>query len=493
MNISPPGASATEHPASALMLRLLPSLLLLVVLGSACSTLRGRADELARNGQFDEAAAIYDELVTKSPFEKDLVNERDGLRGKALGQLLGNARRYRLEGIDEKAEDDLLRFLDRRAQWNSKLNGGLESSLLEEMEGTHKHLRLTISTPARQGLALTAEESLARKRPLLAHKEMVVIHREMESVVLQSGKDGCQRLRDVPSEDAPHWRELVSRYCRHWREFAPEPPPAPELTASPTWTGQVMGLDSARMDLLRGKLTHAFEASPWFSPAARYRPELSLGGRFATLRDSRSVELTAPYTEKVPYTDHEERTETVEVPYDTEEEYTDKDGKKQTRKVTKVHTYTRSFTVAVTRYRDVARTFEFHALRLSVEHQLTLSSSGVLDVQRGAMSAVLQDHLSESAYEHDVSFGPGDVSPSRANFTSPESWLEQRVDQMSARFAQTLREHWRESYCTTPARTLDEAARCARAGLTLPTPAYQVLSEVLGDDAARVPSLFVTR
>ncbi|NTX15428.1 hypothetical protein HUA76_32130 [Myxococcus sp. CA056] len=475
------------------MFRLLPPLLLLVVLGSACATLRGRADELARNGQFVEAAAIYDELVTKNPFEKELVSERDGLRGKALGQLLGNARRYRLEGIDEKAEDDLLRFLDRRAQWNSKLNGGLESSLLEEMEGTHKHLRLTISSPAKLGLALTAEETLVRKRPLLSHKEMVVIQREMESAVLQSGKEVCQRLRDVSSDDAPHWRELVSRYCRHWREFAPEPPPAPELTAAPSWTGQVGGLDSARMELLRTRLTRAFESSPWFSPAASHHPELSLAGRFTTLRDSRSVELTAPYTEKVPYTDHEERTETVEVPYDVEEEYTDKNGEKKTRKVTKVHTYTRSFTVAVTRYRDVARTFEFHALRLSVEHELTLSSSGVLDARRGPMSAVLQDHLSESAYEHDVTFGPGDVSPRRANFTPPESWLEARVEQMSARFAQTLQEHWRESYCTTPARTLDEAARCARAGATLPTPAYQVLSEVLGDDAARVPSLFVTR
>ncbi|MBZ4407914.1 hypothetical protein OWM54_13605 [Myxococcus sp. MISCRS1] len=475
------------------MSRLLPPLLLLALLGSACSTLRGRADELARNGQFVEAASLYDDLVAKDPHDKSLVIERDGLRGKALSQLLGNARRFRLDGIDEKAEDDLLRFLDRRVQWNAKLSGGLESSLLEEMEGTHRHLRAVIVAPASQGHALTAEEALIRKRPLLAHKEMVGIQREMESSVLQSGKDTCGRLKAVTSDTGAHWREVVSRYCRHWREPAPEPAPAPELTGVPTWEGQVSGLDSARMALLRSRLARAYELSPWYSPAAKPQPELLLAGRFDTRRGSENVAMTAPYTERVPYTDHEERKETIEEPFEADETYTDKDGKTQTRKVTKVRTYTRNFTVPVTRYRDVARTFEYHALRLSVEHQLTLSSSGVLDARRAPLATVLQDHLSESSLEHDVHFEPGEIRPRRASFTSPEGWLEQRVELMARRFAESLSVHWRESYCDVPMRTLDEASRCARAGTTLPTPAHQLLSEVLGDDAARIPALFVNR
>ncbi|WP_338870015.1 hypothetical protein [Myxococcus stipitatus] len=473
------------------MTRLLPAVLLLAALGSGCSaSLRGRADKLAREGRFVEAATLYDDLVQQRPHEKELVSERDGLRGKALDQLLGNARRFRLQGVDEKAEDDLLQFLDRRAQWNSKLNGGLESSLLEEMEGTHQHLRRVISTPATQGLVLTADQVLARKQKLLAHREMAVIQREMSAVVLQSGRDVCKRLRDVSTEDAPHWREVVSRYCRRYREFAPEPPPAAELMSVPEWTGFVDGLDSARMELLRGKLTRAFESSPWFSPAARHHPEMALAGRFESRRSSHTVELTAPYSEQVPYTDHEDRSETISEPYTEEEEYTDDQGKKRKRTVTKTRTYTRTITVPVTRYREVSRTFEYHALRLSVDHQLTLSTSGVLDSRRGPLSTMFQDHLSDSAYEHDVSFGPGNVSPRRARLVDPEPWLEQRVDALVERFSQGLRDHWRESYCTTPTRTLDEAARCARAGTALPTHAYQVLAEVLGDDAAHIPSLF---
>lgn len=473
------------------MVRLLA--LLSLVLLSACSTLRGRADALARKGQYVEAAALYDDLVRKSPYQQELVTTRDELRWKALEQLLGNARRYRLEGKDERAEDDLLRFLNHRAEWNSKLNGALESSLLEEMGGTHQHLRQLIAAPARKGLALTAEHALHRKRPLLAHRELVVIQREMEGAVLQSGKDACQRLRGVSTEDTPHWRELVFRYCRHWGEYAPQPPPPPELFGPADFSGDVEGLERAQLERLRERLTRAFEASPWFAPGASGRVDFWLAGRFSTLKDSKTVQLTAPYTEKVPYTDHEERTETIEEPYYEEEEYTDSKGEKKTRTVKKVRTYTRTFTVPVTRYRDVARTFEYHALRLSVEHRVALSSSGVLDSRRGPLTAVLQDQFSESGYEHDVSFYDAGVSPKRVSFTPPHSWLDARVEAMGALFSQRLAQHWQESYCATPALTLDDAARCARAGTPLPTPAYRVLSEVFGDDAARVPTLFAAQ
>jgi len=474
------------------MVRLLSLLSLSLLLGG-CTTLRGQADELARKGRFVEAAAIYDELVAKSPHEKELVVERDGLRGRALDQLLGTARRLRMEGQDEKAEDHLRDFLDRRVAWNAKLSGGLESSLLEEMGGTDQHLRRIISEPASRGLALTAEAALARKRPLLAHGEMVHIRNRMEDAVLQSGRDTCERLKGVSSETGSHWRELVARYCHHWGGFAPEPPPGPELTRAPDFTGTVAGLDSAQLELLRGQLTRAYEKSPWFSSSATTAPELSLAGSFSARRDSHTVELTAPYYEKVPYTDHEDRTETIEEPYEVEEEYTDKDGNKKTRKVTHVRKYTRTFTVPVTRYRDVARTFEYRALRRSVDYQLTLSSSGVLDTRRGPLSTVVQGHYSESGYEHDVRFDPGDVRPQRAVFSAPDDWVAQRVQAMAATFAQQLVEHWRQSYCEPSILSLDAAARCARAGTELPTPAYRVLSEILGDDAAHVPSLFVAR
>jgi hypothetical protein len=76
------------------------------------------------------------------------------------------------------------------------------------------------------------------------------------------------------------------------------------------------------------------------------------------------------------------------------------------------------------------------------------------------------------------------------SFTPTHSWVEKQVDALGARFSTQLVEHWRQSYCEQPALTLDEAARCARSGTALPTQAHRVLSEHLGDDAARVSALF---
>ncbi|WP_426749266.1 hypothetical protein [Myxococcus sp. Y35] len=467
---------------------LLVSLLVLC----ACSTLRGRADSLAEKGLYVEAAAIYDDLLRQSPYDAELLQSRDALRSRALSQLLSDARQARLEGRDEDAEARLLRFLDHRSQWNAKLDGGLESSLLEEVEGTRRHLQKLIGAPAQKGHALTAEQALLRKQPLLAHRELARIARDMEWVVLQSGKTSCQRLKDMSTDDSPHWRELVFRYCGHWREYAPRPAAVPELFGPPSWTGRVEGLDDAQQARLEARLTQAFESSPWFAPGAPERPVFTLEGRFTTERDSHQVALTAPWTESVPYTDHEDRTEVIEEPYEAEEEYTDSDGKTKTRKVTKYTRHTHTYSVPVTRYRQVPRTFEYHALRLSQAHHVAVSSSAVLDARRGPFTVALQDQLSESGHEHDVTFHEGNVRPERPRFTAAETWLEAKVEALGAAFSQQLVTHWRESYCSTPSLTLDEAARCARAGVAMPVQAVRVLSDILGADATQVPALFAS-
>jgi len=469
-----------------------PLLLVPLLVLCACSTLRGRADSLAQKGLYVEAAAIYDDLIRQSPYDTELLQARDGLRSRALSQLLSDARRARLEGRDEEAEAWLLRFLDHRARWGSKLSGGLENSLREEVEGTRRHLQRVVGAPAGRGHALTAEKALLRKQRLLGHRELALLARDMEWLVLQSGKTTCQRLKDTSTDDSPHWRELVFRYCGHWREYAPRPASAPELFGAPSWAGAVEGLDEARQARLEARLTQAFESSPWFVPGGPVRPVFTLEGRFTTERDSRPVELTAPWMERVPYTDHEDRTETIEEPYEAEEEYTDKDGKKRTRKVTKYTRHTHTYSVPVTRYRQVPRAFEYHALRLSQSHRVAVASSAVLDARRGPFTVVLQDQLSESGHEHDVTFEEGHVRPERPRFTAAEAWLEAKVESLAAAFSQRLVAHWRESYCSTPSLTLDEAARCARAGVAMPIQGVRVLSDILGADATQVPALFAS-
>jgi tetratricopeptide (TPR) repeat protein len=468
--------------------RFLRSLPLLAL--CACTSLRGKADELAEKGRFVEAAELYEQLVQDTPNDATLVSTRDDLRRNALDQLLGRARRLRFEGNDEQAEEHLERFLHYRTKWNAKLNGALESSLLDEVEGTQRHLRGLIVAPARKGLALTAEYAMERKRPLLLHPELTRVRREMEDVVLQGGKTTCARLKQVPAEGAPHWAELVSRYCRRWRESAPEQPPPPELLGAPTWTGAVQGTHPEQLEALRGRLSRAFEASPWYSPRSTQPVTFELKGFFTTQYDKEPVRLTAAWTDQEPYTHHEERTETYSEPYTEEETYKDEKGEQKKRTVTKYRTKERHYTVPVTRYRDVPRNFDYHALRHAVTYRFSVSSTGVLAERRSPLTVMVADTHAAQAYEHDVTFAPGGVRPSRPSFTPSEAWFSQKAGGLEQAFREQLTARWREYYCSAPALTLDEAARCARAGTELPAQAHKALLEVLGDDAARAHALF---
>ncbi|ADO74571.1 hypothetical protein [Stigmatella aurantiaca] len=457
----------------------------------ACATLQGRADELASQGQYIEAASIYDHLVQKKPGDQMLVNARDDLRWKGLEQLLGRARRLRFEGKDDDAEHFLDEFLSYRNQWNTKLNGGLESSLADEFDGTYLHFRKIILEPAQQGLALTAEEALGQKRSLLSHAVLSKVRREMEGAVVQGGQATCARVKQLPSEGSPHWNELVVRYCRHFHASGPtEPSELRELLQTPVWSVALSGVSGAQQELLAGRLSRVFESSAWYSPLAARQPDFALRGRFTEDWDQRTVQLTAPWVDREPYTDHEERTEVIEEPYEENEEYTDDQGNKKTRKVTRIRKKTREYTVPVTKYRDVHKTFEYSAQRHSVTYGFSIAAGGVLSDRHSAVVVARTDQYSAYGFEHDVSFSPGHVSPQRPDLTLPHEWFSQNALALEQSFAGQLRESWRQYYCSEPSFSLETAARCARAGVALPAHASQVLSDVLGSDGPRTPVLF---
>ncbi|MBJ6761134.1 hypothetical protein JGU66_10200 [Myxococcaceae bacterium JPH2] len=464
----------------------LPLLLL-----AACSSLRGKANDLAKKGRFVEAADLYDQLLREAPNDAGLLTARDDLRWRGLSQLLGQARQSRFEERDEEAEMSLEQFLTRRAQWGSKLDGALESSLLDEMESTHRHLRLLISGPAKRGDALTAEAQLGRKQALLAFAEMAPIRRDLEEAVQQGGRATCERLKALPGDAGPHWVGLVSRYCRHYRQAAPEAPVFPEALGVPTWHVSVEGMEDHVVTFLQERLARAFEASPWFSAQAPRQAPLNLEGAFSERAWSQPVELTAAWTESVPYTDHEDRKASVEVPYTVEETYVEKNETK-TRKVTKYQTVEYTTTVEVTRYRDEQRSFDYKALQRGVDLRFVLVTEALLRGAHSPLAVKGEDALSASGYEHDVTFTPGGVSPRRANLPVGGAWLEAQLLGYEHIFARKLVEGWRDAWCTSPAVTRDEAARCARAGVALPDPDRAVLADVLGEDAGQVHRLYGT-
>ncbi|AFE03919.1 putative lipoprotein [Corallococcus coralloides DSM 2259] len=468
---------------------LVPALLCAGVL-SACSTTRGKANDLAEKGRFVEAAEVYVKLVQDEPNNPEYRASLDDLRWRGLSQLLTQARQARVEGREEDAEVNLEQFLSYKVKWNSKLDGGMESSLLEEMAGTHRHLRQLIIDPAKLGHALTAESHLDRKRALLAHPEMAPIRRDVEEAVAQGGAATCAKLKQSLSGGAQHWAELVSRYCGRYQQAAPRAGLFPEALGVPTWQVSVDGISNDVVQYLMTRLSGAFEASPWYSEASQRHAPMTIAGSLSERRMSEPVTLTAPWTERVPYTDHEDRTATAEVPYSVEESYEEK-GVMKKRLVRQTKTVEYKTTVEVTKYRDVSRSFDYHAQRRGVEYHFAVVAQGVLQERHAPLAVKAENALEASGYEHNITFEPGGVRPQVFQRPNKEGWLDGQLRGYEQTFFASLMSRWQDAFCTAPAFAVEEAARCARGGVALPGPAKQALTETLGDDAAQVHRLFV--
>ncbi|TSC33698.1 hypothetical protein [Corallococcus sp. Z5C101001] len=465
-------------------------LLVLASALSACSSVRGHANDLAEKGRFVEAAEVYVKLVQESPNNPELRASLEDLRWRGLSQLLTQARQARVEGRDEDAEVNLEQFLGYKVKWNSKLDGGMESSLLEEMAGTHRHLRQLIIEQAKRGHALTAEAHLDRKRALLAHAEMAPIRRDVEEAVQQGGESTCAKLKQTLSGAAEHWTDLVSRYCAHYQQPAPRARMFPEALGVPAWQASMDGISNDVVQYLMTRLSGAFEASPWYSEASTRQVPLTLAGSLSEQRTSQPVELTAPWTERVPYTDHEDRTATAEVPYTVEESYEDK-GQMKKRLVRQTKTVEYKTTVEVTKYRDVSRSFDYHALRRGVEYHFAVVAQGILQDRHAPLAVKAEKALSASGYEHNITFEPGGVRPQHFERPDKEGWLDAELRGYEQTFFQSLLARWQDSFCKASIFAREEAARCARGGAELPGPAKQSLLDTLGDDAGRVHQLYV--
>ncbi|NOK37792.1 hypothetical protein [Corallococcus exercitus] len=468
---------------------LVPALLCAGAL-TACTTTRSHANDLAEKGRFVEAAEVYVKLVQDEPNNPEYRASLDDLRWRGLSQLLTQARQARVEGRDEDAEANLEQFFAYKVKWNSKLDGGMESSLLEEMAGTHQHLRQVIIEQAKRGHALTAEARLDRKRALLGNPEMAPIRRDMEEAVAQGGAATCAKLKQSLSGGAQHWTELVSRYCGHYQQPAPRAGMFPEALGGPTWQVSVDGISNDVVQYLVTRLSGAFEASPWYSEASQRYVPLTIAGSMSERRISEPVQLTATWTERVPYTDHEDRTATAEVPYSVEESYEEK-GVMKKRLVRQTKTVEYKTTVEVTKYRDVSRSFDYHAQRRGVEYHFAVVAQGFLQERHAPLAVKAEKSLEASGYEHNITFEPGGVRPQKFERPDKEGWLDGQLRGYEQTFFASLLSRWQESFCNAPAFAIEDAARCARGGAELPAPAKQALMDTLGDDAAQVHRLFV--
>lgn len=422
-----------------------------------------------------------------------------------LAALLDHARSARAAGDRAAALVAVSDALGRAR--SAEVAPRLRRRLDAEVDATARTLEATLLE--RDPPPLELEARLTRVKDVLALPELAHVARKLDAELARRARAACSRLGPL---DGPHTRALVRRYCRHLRVAPPPALPLPETFNGLELTAAVREVEPTRATALARRLEDAFAGSPFHDAAARATLRGALGGHFRVGFASRRVTVDAPWVEQVPYTAHETyqqaytdyETYTTQVPYTVYESYTYNCGsgsqyrsctgsrpRTQYRSETRTRPVTRyrPATRVVTRYRGEPRVFRFDAVRVTGSYddaltlRIQLDAGAPLLVRAGTL--VIKEGL-----DHDASFPPAGVHPSRPNLPDAETWWGEASAALERALLGTLRGLWQSRFCAAPRYDVESAARCLRgADAPLPEPVAAALMTSFGADARRLASL----
>ncbi len=475
-------------------MRPLPTLAVLILAGllSGCFTRYRQANELAEQGRFVEAAQMFEQLSAENPEDKELVELLGRARYRAVQQALGKARQARLTGNPRAGQSFFAQGLELTHQWAVKLDGALESTVEDEKEDATQRLRALAIPRAQRGEALSAESVVHQHQFLLRFAEMQSLRNELWGAARSSGKATCERIRPNAKSSEPYLTNVLARYCLHFDAPGPPVPKLPDAVGGVRTSVDVARMGPGANGELAGALESALAASPWWAEGGPKAAELSVRGSTDFNENRRTMMLSAPWEESVPYTEQVKKTVEESVPVTECEAYEESDpstpGHKvsRLREVTKSKTKTREVYVEETRYRNVPRSFDYQAL--VIERRASYSAKALLSVGADAVAASGQEAADHrSGYQHDVTFEPAGVRPQRPQFIPVEDWYRGNQNALVGRFRESLFESYRAKFCSVASPSLEEAARCARAGEGVAKESLQSLVPLLGEDAFEVP------
>ena len=416
----------------------------------------------------------------------------------ALRQLQFRGLDARARGDDEETGADLLDLLVHRNAWGVALDPRMDAPLAQEVAAESTYLATRIARTAHDAGPLAAEARARANRGLLALGEFTQTHARVNATLEAAGQARCAQLPD----DSPYLAWIHANYCTHFGTKTAWQP-APNLKSGLELDGDVGGASGdAFLDVVR----LGFAKSVWYAPGATGTTPALVDGSIATRFSSGQVTLTKHYTVQIPYTDYETQSESYQEPYDDTESYseqvpqttTNPDGTTsttyntewRTRTVTRYRTAYRDVQVAVTKYRDEAREYNYNAIERDGSYKSTLSVAFAdlnVTVNTGR-------NFDLQGYDHDETFAPAGLEPERANLPSSAAFEDQERASLGAQVAHTLDSKYEALFCANATYTAEQAAACAYLDPTrVPDGARAALRGVFGGDEPYLATLLVRR
>ncbi|HEY4056595.1 MAG TPA: tetratricopeptide repeat protein [Kofleriaceae bacterium] len=490
-------------------------LALLVLAG--CGTLRGRGDELYSQGKYAEAAEVYDQALKKDPGDNELTTKRLKARNASLRVVLQEAWNARQAGQMDAAVGKVDELLARREAWQMPFEPAIGAAATTEISAVGAYAQNEVTNRARTMGPMIGGTLATHFEPLLAHSELAQYRVATAEALLSAGRDACRKL--VGTAKSPYWTWVVDRYCQRVANKPITVPQLPYLLSDLDVVGGVRGATRAEQAATYDLLAEAFRASVWYAGEGAPTLHGEVSGTINSQFDAQPTTKTVQYTVEIPYTAYEDYSVSYQEPYEDTESYSEQVPETtyttesyscgdstctrsvpqttyhtdyKTRTVTKYRTAYKTEQRAVTKYRTEYRTFDYDVVERSGRYKSQLRI--VLGPQVDRVVAEISGNFSESGVDHDVTFTPAGITPSRANLTTAEEFVAREQHRLAEELTKKLDAKYSARFCNQTQWSLEDAAQCAYLDASAMPPAAQnVIEKAVGPDAQLLGEILARR
>ena len=496
-------------------------LLAACLFSTGCSTLRGRADDALKDGNYRTAVELYTQLLAENPKDARikglLTRAEQGMLDEALDTFESERRSARIEPA---LHAGLVSLQTKDKVHAEAVDDARKARLTAAADWSAETIKKQVCAEAAVGQALSAS---ARKRAWVAwvaRPEVGGLGADLDAEIAGAGTRTCKRAAEIAGE-AAFAIELVAAYCKEIGGPLPPWKPRPLLVGGMAISGAVAGTPNEELGELQRVVHGAIERSVWFSQTSALRATADLQGSVSASFDAQPTELSRSWVESVPYEATETYRVPIEVPYQDNETYTERipytayeermepcrppaqgmcarshpvtryRNEVRTRPVTKFRTEWVERTRVVTKWRDEPRVFRYMAMKHDGRYQAQSTIRVTLGPNLRIVNARESKEEGHTAYEHDAEFAPAGVHPERAVLPTATAWRAAQRERIGRELLRALDASWVDSFCSESLGTLEQAARCAHARPAKPPNAVrsQVSALFNGDNPELVLAL----
>jgi hypothetical protein len=447
---------------------------LVLVLLLGCSSLNMKAKELYEAKAYEDALAVYEEILQSSPQDTEATIGRIKCRNMVIDSKLLEIRRSRLGENEQNSLDMLLTLVQQENEWNTFPSGPVAYTQDEESREALQYITSKVNETLRQNFPLKGNIWLTKYK-VIFQGFLLKKYDDLAAHVKDSGRDKCHRLLTGATNTRPYYSQFVQKFCSFFGEESRDiahfsDDRYSELYGKVIVQAKITGAPGEIIPPFQDAIAEAFTHTPWFDAKGISELKVTLVGKFErTVRQNPEVRVHE-YTVQIPYTAYVKKIRSRQVPYTTNQyqcAYNYQVGQVCGNvQVTSYQTQFYSEMEPETRYRDEPRSQTYAGT--NYYQFLGMFLKGKVQLGKTSHDISLTEKSEDSGFEHNVDMPDIGLTPQTANLPDPLEWIKQQAGHVGDKVRTKVSAIWGDQYCEMPAGKAsvaqqgDQVHRCLR-------------------------------